>query len=102
MRLSLNVARGTIIDEDALFEALRTKQIAGAVIDAWYRYPTPEDMTIAPAKHPFVTLPNVIMTPHSSIWTRGMIERRWTDIAANIDALGEGSALKNIVRHPLG
>lgn len=98
----INVARGAIIDEDALFEALRTKQIAGAVIDAWYRYPTPEDMTIAPAKQPFSTLPNVIMTPHSSIWTRGMIERRWTDIAANIDALGEGSALKNIVRRPLG
>lgn len=94
----INVARGAIIDEDALFDALKSKQIAGAVIDAWYRYPTPVDITVAPSKHPFAMLPNVIMTPHSSIWTHGMIERRWTDIAANIDALREGTALKNIVR----
>ena len=97
----INVARGAIIDEDSLFEALKSTQIAGAVIDAWYHYPTPEDLTIAPSKHPFATLPNVIMTPHSSIWTHGMIERRWTDIAANIDALQEGKVLKNVVRRPL-
>ena len=98
----INVARGAIIDEDALFEALRDKQIAGAVIDAWYRYPTPSDLTIAPSKHPFASLPNVLMTPHSSIWTHGMIERRWTDIAANIDALASDGKLKNVVRQPLG
>ena len=98
----VNVARGAIIDEDALFAALHDQTIAGAVIDAWYRYPTPDNLTIAPSKHPFADLPNVLMTPHSSIWTRGMIERRWTDIAANIDALTTGGQLKNIVRQPLG
>ena len=36
----INVARGEVIDEDALFEALSKKQIAGAAIDTWYRYPT--------------------------------------------------------------
>ncbi len=97
----INVARGAIVDEDALFIALRDKTIAGAVIDAWYRYPTPDNLTIAPSKHPFAELPNVLMTPHSSIWTRGMIERRWTDIAANIDALTSGAALKNVVRRSL-
>ncbi len=97
----INVARGAIIDENALFEALRDKTIAGAVIDAWYRYPTPDDLSIAPSIHPFASLTNVLMTPHSSIWTRGMIERRWTDIAANIDALTTGLKLKNIVRRPL-
>jgi phosphoglycerate dehydrogenase-like enzyme len=94
----INVARGAIIDEDALFASLHNQTIAGAVIDAWYRYPTPDNLTIAPSKHPFADLPNVLMTPHSSIWTRGMIERRWTDIAANIDALNSGAKLKNIVR----
>ena len=52
----VNVARGAIIDEDALYEALRKKTIAGAVIDAWYRYPTPEDLHVAPSKHPFASL----------------------------------------------
>ena len=97
----INVARGAIIDEDALYDALREKTIAGAVIDAWYHYPTPENLHVAPSKHPFATLPNILMTPHSSIWTRGMIERRWTDIASNIDALATGAELKNIVRQPL-
>lgn len=97
----INVSRGAIIDEDALFAALQNKQIAGAVIDAWYRYPTPEDLNVAPSKHPFASLPNVLMTPHSSVWTKGMIERRWTDIAKNIDALAAGLPLTNIVRAPL-
>lgn len=97
----INVARGAIVDEDALYDALREKTIAGAVIDAWYRYPTPDDLHVAPSKHPFASLSNVLMTPHSSIWTRGMIERRWTDIAKNIDALASGAELQNIVRQRL-
>jgi phosphoglycerate dehydrogenase-like enzyme len=97
----VNVARGAVIDEDALYRALKERRIAGAVIDAWYHYPTPDDLTIRPSRHPFHELPNVIMTPHSSIWTRGMIERRWSEIAANIDALAQGRPLANIVRRPL-
>ena len=97
----INVARGTVIDEDALFESLSTRQIAGAVIDAWYRYPTPDDPNVRPSKHPFESLSNVIMTPHSSIWTRGMIDRRWTGMAKNIDALVSGAPLTNVVRLPL-
>jgi phosphoglycerate dehydrogenase-like enzyme len=96
----VNVARGAIIDEDALFFALRDKRIAGAVIDAWYHYPTPENLRVPPSKHPFDSLPNVLMTPHSAIWTRGMISRRWADIASNIDALTSGRELANVVRRP--
>ena len=83
------------------YDALREKTIAGAVIDAWYRYPTPDDLHVAPSKHPFASLSNVLMTPHSSGWTRGMIERRWTDIAKNIDALASVAELQNIVRQRL-
>ena len=96
----VNVSRGPVIDEDALFDALQSRRIAGAVIDAWYRYPMPPDLTTPPSKHPFHQLSNIIMTPHSSIWTHGMIDRRWTEIAANIDALARGEPLINIVRKP--
>jgi phosphoglycerate dehydrogenase-like enzyme len=96
----INVARGAIIDEDALFFALRDKRIAGAIIDAWYHYPTPENLRVPPSRHPFESLSNVLMTPHSAIWTRGMISRRWTDIAANIDAFASGRELVNVVRRP--
>ncbi|MEO6024776.1 MAG: 2-hydroxyacid dehydrogenase [Burkholderiales bacterium] len=94
----INVARGLVIDEGALYEALRDRRIAGAIIDAWYNYPTPDNLHIPPSKHPFHELPNVLMTPHSSIWTRGMIARRWTQIANNIDAYASGKALCNVVR----
>lgn len=97
----VNVARGAIINEDALFASLRDKRIAGAVIDAWYRYPTPDNLTVPPSKHPFHELPNVLMTPHSSIWTRGMIARRWTAIAKNINTFAHGGVLANVVREPL-
>ncbi|MBI3708482.1 MAG: phosphoglycerate dehydrogenase [Proteobacteria bacterium] len=94
----VNVARGPVIDEDALYQALHTRRIAGAVIDAWYDYPKPDDLTVPPSRFPFHQLPNVIMTPHSSIWTRGMVDRRWSEIAANLDAFANGMPLRNVVR----
>jgi len=93
----INVSRGRIVDEDALFEALRARTIGGAVIDAWYRYPSRDDLTIPPSRHPFHQLDNVYMTPHSSAWTVGMIERRWGAIAANLDRFARGEPLENVV-----
>lgn len=98
----VNVARGAVINEDALYSALRERRIAGAVIDAWYQYPTPDDIEVPPSRHPFHELPNIIMTPHSSIWTHGMIERRWDEIARNIEAVAMARRPANIVRAPQG
>jgi len=93
----INVSRGPIVDEDALFEALRAGTIGGAVIDAWYRYPSRDDLTTRPSRHPFHQLGNVYMTPHSSAWTLGMIERRWAAIAGNLDRFRRGEVLENVV-----
>jgi phosphoglycerate dehydrogenase-like enzyme len=93
----INVSRGPIVDEDALFEALRSRTIGGAIIDAWYRYPSRDDLSARPSRHPFHELDNVYMTPHSSAWTLGMIERRWATIAANLDRFRRGEAVENVV-----
>jgi phosphoglycerate dehydrogenase-like enzyme len=94
----INVARGEVVDEDALFDALQKKTIAGGVIDAWYAYPKDaNDLTAPPSKHPFHELKNVIMTPHSSAWTHGMLDRRWSQIAGNLDRLQRGEPLMNVV-----
>lgn len=53
----LNVARGGVVDEEALLRALQNKQIAGAALDVYSTEPLPAD-------HPFRTLPNVVLTPH--------------------------------------
>ncbi|MSR02479.1 MAG: phosphoglycerate dehydrogenase [Gemmatimonadetes bacterium] len=93
----INVSRGPIIEEAALYEALLSGSIGGAVIDAWYQYPTRDDLTVPPSRFRFQDLPNVLMTPHSSAWTTGMIERRWATIAANLDRFARGEPLVNVV-----
>src|SRR4030095_452862 len=67
----INVARGEVVDEDALYEALAGGTIAGAALDVWYRYPAGPGPTL-PSRRPFHELPNVLMTPHVSGWTEGM------------------------------
>jgi phosphoglycerate dehydrogenase-like enzyme len=93
----VNVARAEIVQEPALFDALKSGQLAGAALDVWYRYPLGSDDRLLPAHAPFHELDNVLMTPHLSAWTHALIERRWTKIAANLDALAAGRPLQNVV-----
>jgi phosphoglycerate dehydrogenase-like enzyme len=80
----INVARAEVVAEEALYEALANKQIAGAALDVWYRYPSGPG-AVLPSDYPFHELDNVIMTPHVSGWTDGMLRARSQLIAANID-----------------
>jgi phosphoglycerate dehydrogenase-like enzyme len=91
----VNVGRGPIIDEDALYTALSTGQIGGGAIDVWYQYPSNDDPNPWPSKHPMQDLDNLIMTPHNSGWTQEQIDRRWTFVAANLDRLARGEAPLN-------
>jgi phosphoglycerate dehydrogenase-like enzyme len=93
----INLARGPIAGEDALYHALRDGTIAGAALDTWWRYPNAAEREPRPSRHPFHELPNVIMTPHCSPRTDGTIERRSRDIARNIDRFVRGEPLENIV-----
>lgn len=92
----LNVARGPITDEKALYEALVEGEIAGAGIDTWYQYPENKE-TCYPSKYPFHTLDNVVMTPHTSGWSDRTAEKRWNFIAENIDRIARGETPENIV-----
>jgi phosphoglycerate dehydrogenase-like enzyme len=95
----INVARGPIVDEDALFAALRERTIGGAVLDTWYRYPSGADGSIRPSRHRFHDLDNVVMTPHCSGRTEGLTTRRFAVIADNLERLVTGELLVNQV-HP--
>ena len=90
----INVSRGEIVDEGALYQALAERRIAAAALDVWYRYPT-EAAPMLPAHQPFHELPNVLMTPHVSGWTVGMIEARARLIAENIARITRGEAPLN-------
>jgi|FEC22Drversion2_1045045.scaffolds.fasta_scaffold00644_23 phosphoglycerate dehydrogenase-like enzyme len=90
----VNVARAEIVDEAALYRALADHKLAGAALDVWYRYPTIPG-PVLPAAQPFHELDNVIMTPHVSGWTEGMIEARAALIAGNIERAARGEAPLN-------
>jgi phosphoglycerate dehydrogenase-like enzyme len=98
----INVGRGPTIDETALYEALRDKRIAGAIIDTWYRYPAPGNSAVLPSGLPFHELPNIVMTPHMSGWTNGTIRRRQRTIAENVLSRAAGRPLTNVVRPAQG
>jgi phosphoglycerate dehydrogenase-like enzyme len=85
----INVARAEIVEEAALYRALAQRTIAGAALDVWYQYPTDPSPTF-PAHYAFQELPNVLMTPHVSGWTEGMLEARAQLIAENIHRVARG------------
>lgn len=78
----INVARGGIVDEQALYEALVSKKIWAAGLDVFEQEPVPVD-------HPLLTLPNVTMSPHigsASIRTRlAMMQLNAKDIEAVLE-----------------
>ena len=92
----VNVSRAEIVDEDALYVALAERRIAAAALDVWYRYPTSAGPTW-PAHRAFHELPNVLMTPHVSGWTEGMLQARASLIAANIDRVARGEPPLNLI-----
>lgn len=92
----VNVARAEIVDEDALYRALVEGRLGGAALDVWYRYPTAAAPT-PPARRPFHELPNVLMTPHLSGWTEGMLDARARLIAENIERVARDEPPLNLV-----
>ena len=93
----INIARGQVVDEDALYAALRDRKIGGAALDVWWQYPNAAEPNRRGSRHPFHELPNVIVTPHNSGWTAGMVRRRWDEIADNLGRFVRGEPLINIV-----
>jgi phosphoglycerate dehydrogenase-like enzyme len=95
----VNVSRAEIVDEEALYRALAERTIAAAALDVWYRYPTQAGATL-PARQPFHDLPNVLMTPHVSGWTDGMLRARAKLIAENIERTARGEPPVNLIPSP--
>jgi phosphoglycerate dehydrogenase-like enzyme len=95
----VNVARGPVIDENALYDALVNDRIGGAALDVWWHYPDATGEG-SPSTAPFGELDNVVMTPHVSGVTTETFTRRVADIAGNINRLGTGEPLVNVLRDP--
>ena len=97
--LLVNVARGAVVDEDALYAALVERRIGGAALDVWWHYPDSTG-TGSPSSAAYGELDNVVLTPHMSGVTTETFDRRIEEIAANINRLAAGEPLVNVLRGP--
>ena len=86
----VNVARGPIVDEAALVEALKARCIAGAAPDVYHQEPPPAD-------HPLLGLENVILTPHVAGVTWEASERMYTTAADEAVRLLRGEEPRHVV-----
>jgi phosphoglycerate dehydrogenase-like enzyme len=86
----INVARGSVVDEDALAEALAGNRVRGAGLDVFRKEPLPSDS-------PLWALPNVLVTPHVSAVTRRYWDRQLDLILDNITRYLQGEPLRNVV-----
>jgi phosphoglycerate dehydrogenase-like enzyme len=79
----INVARGAIVDETALAEALRSRKLRGAGIDVFTTEPLPSNS-------PLLQLDNVVLTPHVAGVTTGTSQRRAGAVAENVRRIAAG------------
>jgi D-2-hydroxyacid dehydrogenase (NADP+) len=93
--LLINVARGKLIDDAALLDALERGKIGGAGLDAFQQEPLPAD-------HPFWRAPRMLMTPHTASFAGDY----WAPVVdlflENLARFKRGDALLNVVNKTLG
>jgi D-3-phosphoglycerate dehydrogenase len=86
----VNTARGGIVDEKALYDALKGNKIAGAALDVFVDEPTPAD-------NPLLTLPNFIAAPHVAGVTKEAVDRMGLVAVQNIISVLDGKPIKDNV-----
>jgi D-3-phosphoglycerate dehydrogenase len=85
----VNTARGGLVDERALYQALTQKEIAGAALDVYIEEP--------PKDSPLLSLPNIVVTPHVGAHTQEAIERMGVTAAQNVvQTLNKGEPLYRV------
>ena len=92
----VNVARGAIIDESALYEFLKSHPESKAAIDVWWKYPARGEKTFS-QDTPIAALPNVLASPHFSDGVPEFFDLGWDSVVSNIARYLSGKPLKGLV-----
>lgn len=95
----VNVGRGPIVDQHALFQALKGRRLRAAGLDVWYRYPSSEAEweNTSPADEPFHELENVVLSPHRADGSTETEILRMEHLAELLNAAARGEPLSNAV-----
>ena len=91
----INISRGVVIDEEALFKSLKEGNLTGAAIDTWYQYPSSEQKEVLPSKYDFQKLSNGVMSPHTAGYTDRALEENIESIFENIVKIYYGEEPEN-------
>ncbi|MEL6716974.1 MAG: NAD(P)-dependent oxidoreductase, partial [Planctomycetota bacterium] len=91
----VNIARGRVVDTEALVASLRSGHLAGACLDVTEPEPLPPG-------HPLWDMPNVVITPHVASRAALTGERRSALLAENLRRFGAGEPLLNVVDKAAG
>ena len=86
----INTSRGPVIDQEALYRALKERQIGGAALDVF-------DVEPLPAGDPLIELDNVILTPHSICWTDQCFRMMGESAVRSVLAVLRGEAPQHVV-----
>lgn len=89
----INIARGSVVDEQALITALGDGTIAGAGLDVFEVEPLPADS-------PLIGMENVVLAPHSLCWTKDFTDNTAAEMRAEVIALATGQKPRNVVNSP--
>jgi D-3-phosphoglycerate dehydrogenase len=89
----INVARGEVVDEPALIEALQAGHLAGAGLDVFAEEPPP-------VSNPLLSMPNVVLTPHVGSGTLDGLQVKAAQYAENIRRFLAGEPLIDCVVPP--
>lgn len=93
----INASRGTVVDIDALYEALKSKHIGGAAIDVFPVEPRGKD---EPLQSPLVNMPNVVLTPHIGGSTMEAQENIGREVAEKLVSFLNNGVTKSAVNFP--
>lgn len=90
-KVLINVGRGPIIDEAALYKSLKSGGLKGLGCDVWYNYPDANTPNCAPSKFPIESFNNVVMTPHNggTEETAGLV--KYTDVGEQVIQISKGN-----------
>ena len=95
----VNIGRGPIVNQFALYDALTSGHLRGAASDVWYNYPGSKEArgNTAPADVPFGSLDNFVLSPHRGGMVQAVEQQRMQALAELINAASRGAPIPNKV-----